>query len=122
MKNPKKLNWGWASYRDLENGMMQWELYSRLAPIPTCVVWGFAYRLPTKIKETVFFVMGSFTPHWARRRGARTRLHAEMAKSYKAVVTFGGTPDSGLPFLKALGAKKLRPWGLWEYPKAEKKK
>jgi len=110
-KKKEKIKWSWVTHRDLENGMMQYECYTKKDPCPSGVVWGYGAGLPGW-KKPIFIVMHSYTHPWAQRQGVRTRIRKEMLKTYKAIVTFAGT-RSGAAWMKAVGYKKLRPWGMW---------
>lgn len=110
-KKTKKYSWTWVTWRELEHGVMQFECYIKSDPAPAGLVWGFACAIGKK-RKPVFLVQHSFVHNWARRKGVRTAIHAEMQKHYSAIFTYTGTKD-GDAWMKATGFKKLRPWGLW---------
>lgn len=124
MKSKKLEKYSWTRIvgRDLENGIVQFECYIKGDPAPAGLVWGIACGLG-KSKKPVFMVFHSFVHPWARRKGVRTAIQAELKKRFYAIFTWTGTKD-GDAWMKASGFKKLRPWGLWiqDVAKAKPKK
>ncbi len=110
-KKPKKYDWTWIVWRELEHGITQYECYIKSDPAPAGLVWGTPCVIG-KGKKPVFLVQHSFVHLWARRKGVRTAIHKEMMKHYSAIFTYTGTP-SGAAWMVANDYKKLRPWGLW---------
>lgn len=84
----------WVTWYDIGHGVTQYTCFhpSWAAPV------GLAWIVPT---GSTAVLMWSFTHPRYRRLGVCSLLTKEILKSFKAIVTSGGSEEGGKAFLKA---------------------
>jgi hypothetical protein len=98
----------WVTWAAIGFGIVIYALFEPQAHSPIGFVWGHM----GKGNKTVFTVLGSFVPVWARRQGVRTRINDEILKQADVIRSAHGSPD-GAAFMRATGYKFSPEIDLW---------
>jgi hypothetical protein len=103
-----------VSWVDLEQGV--W-MYVCRSPKHNCPL-GFLYGMAL---GKTFFIMGIYTPHWARRKGVATLLCDHLSLIFSTLMTQEGSQDGGKAFLEKYGFRHDDKMD-WIYQKQGKEK